>query len=755
MDPDLPVKKCAHLNGVNIGKLRKATRKDTCEKCPSTSKGGFESLWVCLFCAATLCGRNDQAHALAHNADCPTHALVLNLETLDVWCYSCDDGVEPTATKNQIITDARALFNSEPKKTVVAEKPAVDGVKKQGGKAGKALASAPGLVNLGNTCFFNSVMQCLTYTNALEEYERSVRDRSGSSTPNSNGERQLGFVEKALSRAFLNFIKVMRSQAGKGVSVNPSNLFGQLGKKYPVYKSFRQQDSHELLRCLLDGVKEEQLARDGNNMVISGQRTFVDSIFGGKLVSSVVCDVCKTISYRFEEFLDISVPIVNDDKKPSLGIFAAMKRISRSPSPASTDRQREPSAGSNSHLGVGAPSVSGSRPGTPSMTDNERLIENIMRPLDVVDTEPRMTVLKCLSSFMTVDLLDGSNGLACEQCNKPPSTPELHPRGSPMATQGELRHPATKSPSGLLTIPFSSVIPLNDSGSDAATVASAGTSTLNETVSIASDNAADMSSVDGSEVVRAVITDSALVRPHRAPTPMILEHTEAAFLPKEPAAPARSHSLQSMNTAMAVDGPEFSGPLEPPKRTESLKLKSPVGGGCVLRTPKAIDAMDVSSTASTDSESEPATRTKGGPIVLTRAYKRFLIHSFPNVLVIHLKRFQQVGSSSRTRKNEDPVAFRDRLDLSPFLSPAEVEERVKGQPAPVPADRSGSQYRLFGVVVHQGSIFGGHYVAYVRTTPVGASQEQWIYASDSSVRASSWEEVSKVQAYLLFYDREE
>lgn len=54
-------------------------------------------------------------------------------------------------------------------------------------------------------------------------------------------------------------------------------------------------------------------------------------------------------------------------------------------------------------------------------------------------------------------------------------------------------------------------------------------------------------------------------------------------------------------------------------------------------------------------------------------------------------------------------------------------------------------YNLSGVVVHSGSLTGGHYIAYVR---VGNG---WAYASDANVSAAQQSTVLKSQAYLLFY----
>ena len=57
-------------------------------------------------------------------------------------------------------------------------------------------------------------------------------------------------------------------------------------------------------------------------------------------------------------------------------------------------------------------------------------------------------------------------------------------------------------------------------------------------------------------------------------------------------------------------------------------------------------------------------------------------------------------------------------------------------------------YKLTGVVEHQGSMIGGHYVAYLRDI-----NGQWKYVSDASTSNCSAADLADVEAFLLFYTR--
>ncbi|GJT08339.1 ubiquitin carboxyl-terminal hydrolase 2-like protein [Tanacetum coccineum] len=101
--------------------------------------------------------------------------------------------------------------------------------------------------------------------------------------------------------------------AGVRYVVNPSSLLDCVCMKSPQFKGFRQHDSHELLRCLLDGLSTEEScvikrSQDGNS-TLKHASTFVDNIFGGQISSTVSCLECGHASVVYEPYLDLSLPL--------------------------------------------------------------------------------------------------------------------------------------------------------------------------------------------------------------------------------------------------------------------------------------------------------------------------------------------------------------------------------------------------------------------------------------------------------------
>lgn len=187
------------------------------------------------------------------------------------WCFSCNSLVSTDDEKTSIETDDEKTSieteNSRESRGYVVR----------------------GMPNLGNTCFFNSVMQNLL---AMRGY---LVDINGSFGP--------------LTLALKELFTTSRDCDG---DLDPSTLFECICDKAAQFRGFEQQDSHELLRYLLDCLNsEEHMAR--KSIVCSGASssgvTVVDAVFGGQLTSSVSCMECGHTSVVNEVFLDLSLPV--------------------------------------------------------------------------------------------------------------------------------------------------------------------------------------------------------------------------------------------------------------------------------------------------------------------------------------------------------------------------------------------------------------------------------------------------------------
>ena len=62
-----------------------------------------------------------------------------------------------------------------------------------------------------------------------------------------------------LTDSLVKLFKEMTPDEGPRKPLNPRGVFDQVCSKVPRFKGYQQQDSHELLRNLLDALKNEEL----------------------------------------------------------------------------------------------------------------------------------------------------------------------------------------------------------------------------------------------------------------------------------------------------------------------------------------------------------------------------------------------------------------------------------------------------------------------------------------------------------------
>ncbi|XP_077457775.1 ubiquitin carboxyl-terminal hydrolase 19 isoform X2 [Stigmatopora argus] len=192
-----------------------------------------------------------------------------------------------------------------------------------------------GLVNLGNTCFMNSVIQSLSNTRELRDY---FHDRGFESEINCNNPLGTG------GRLAIGFAVLLRALwKGTHHAFQPSKLKAIVASKANQFTGYAQHDAQEFMAFLLDGLHEdlnriqnkpytETVDSDGRlDEVVAEEAwqrhkmrndSFIVDLFQGQFKSKLVCPTCSKVSITFDPFLYLPVPLPQKQKVLSVFYFA-------------------------------------------------------------------------------------------------------------------------------------------------------------------------------------------------------------------------------------------------------------------------------------------------------------------------------------------------------------------------------------------------------------------------------------------------
>ncbi|KII89707.1 hypothetical protein PLICRDRAFT_685039 [Plicaturopsis crispa FD-325 SS-3] len=274
---------------------RRKLSSPTCDTCNLSLSRPF----VCLHCSASGCWSD--GHIVEHLNDAG-HVLCADSKSGSIYCSTCDDFIYDPTMDETYLTTTVAYEEKQTKFQVMKKLREPFRPWTPNAKDSQALGETipipcqegrRGLLNLGQTCFLNAILQALVHNPLLRNYFLSDKHNYKLC---KNTDCTCCEMDKLFTEIY--------SPDAPTSPFGPTSILATTWRLSAELSGYAQQDAHEFFISALNQI--HATSRGHTNVSCN---CVIHSTFAGQLQSDVTCERCGNTTSTVDPMLDVSLEL--------------------------------------------------------------------------------------------------------------------------------------------------------------------------------------------------------------------------------------------------------------------------------------------------------------------------------------------------------------------------------------------------------------------------------------------------------------